>query len=154
MAILGNRIYLVRHGEAKPKSEHMGRPLTTFGREITDALGETLHQRAIQVEEIRHSEKLRAEQTAYILAAYLNPISGVHQVTGLLPNDPVEPIVDIINAENTNIMYVGHLPFLGYLAEALLEGEPVQSVIAFPTSGIMCLEYRENGWKFEWRIPD
>lgn len=154
MAILGNRIYLVRHGEARPKSEHSERPLTTRGREITDALGESLYHRAVRVDEIRHSAKLRAEQTAYILAAYLNPIAGVHEVSGLLPNDPVEPVVDIIQNEIKNIMYVGHLPFMGYLAEALLEGEPVHDVIEFPTSGIVCLEYRENGWNFEWRIPE
>lgn len=154
MAILGNRVYLVRHGEARPKTEHIDRPLTKSGRATTDALGETLYKMAVRVEEIRHSFKLRAEQTAYILAAYLEPIAGVHEVAGLLPNDPIEPVVDTINAEKTNIMYVGHLPFLGYLAEALLEGEPVHDVIEFPTSGIVCLEYKEQGWEFQWRIPE
>ena len=40
----------------------------------------------IKVDEIRHSGKRRAEQTATIFAKHLNPSRGVIAVKGLNPN--------------------------------------------------------------------
>ena len=62
------RIYLVQHGVAASKAVDPMRPLTTQGMAEITAMARFLKQAAIPLTGIRHSGKLRAEQSAGILA--------------------------------------------------------------------------------------
>lgn len=62
-----SRLYLVRHGEAKPKDEDPERGLTDVGRADVSGMAAWAAAADIQVDEIRHSGKLRAQQTASAL---------------------------------------------------------------------------------------
>jgi len=72
----------------------------------------------VRIGRVEHSDKLRARQTAEILAVRLRAAEGRVQVTGLAPNDGVEPTRVRLTEESGSLMLVGHLPHLGRLVSA------------------------------------
>jgi phosphohistidine phosphatase len=107
------------------------------------------------VRQIRHSGRLRAEQTAQILSEYLKPAMGVIAVSGLGPNDDVHPIAQITGTELANTLLAGHLPFLSRLAGLLVTGNPETRVIRFCNAGIVCLREEHGIWSVGWEMtPD
>jgi phosphohistidine phosphatase len=83
------RLYLVQHGDAVPEQDDPQRPLSAMGRRQVDAIARWLASAGVRPERTIHSGKLRAQQTAELLATALG--GGVETVAGLSPNDPVEP---------------------------------------------------------------
>ena len=126
-------VYLVRHGEAVAEEIDPARPLTEKGKAEVEATARGLWDEGARVEEIWHSGKLRAKQTAEILARVLN-ISKVIEKEGLKPNDPVTPIAELIRQTNKTILIAGHLPFLTKLASLL---QPELGVIELKSGGIV-----------------
>jgi phosphohistidine phosphatase len=64
-------VYLVQHGEAKPKEEDANRPLTSRGRREVSLVSSYVAGVGIRVVQIFHSGKLRARETAQIFAEHL-----------------------------------------------------------------------------------
>ena len=108
-------LYVVRHGKAKPKDEDPERSLTQTGRDEVIKMAAWAASVGIRVDEIRHSGKTRARQTAELFAQRLG-MPSPQSTTGLGPNDDVGPLADSLRDENRCIMLVGHLPFLERLA--------------------------------------
>src|SRR5437764_14321457 len=106
-------LYLVRHGEAKPAFEDPACPLSIAGAEAVRRMADWAARTGVTVDQIRHSGKTRAEQTAALLAERLNPAQGMIAVAGLEPNDPPVPLAEALRHEHSTLMLVGHLPFLG-----------------------------------------
>lgn len=143
-------LYLVQHGEAKPDREDPARPLTDRGRDEVARVARHAAGMGLQVAEIRHSDKLRAEQTAALLAGHLKPLRGVREVTGLAPmDDPATARAEVETAQEP-LMLVGHLPHLGRLSSSLLVGDPGKEVIQFRMGAIMCLAKAKPGWLLQW----
>ena len=117
-------LYLVRHGQAAAKVDEPGRPLTEPGAEVVEQVAVFAARAGIRVDEVRHSEKLRAKQTAEILAQSLQPPRGVNAVVGLNPEDDVHAMAETLEREDGCLMLVGHLPHLATLA-ALKVGDRV-----------------------------
>jgi len=65
-------------------------------------MAEHLASVGLTLDRIEHSDKLRARQTAEILAANLHPANGTIQVSRLAPNDDVESARARLNAETKN----------------------------------------------------
>jgi phosphohistidine phosphatase len=104
------------------------------------------------VAEIRHSEKLRAIQTAEELARALGAPARV--VSGLGPNDDISPLRREVSWSEKNLMIVGHMPFLGRIAASLLCQDESLSVVAFRKGGIVRLDRLEGRrWTLSWAIP-
>lgn len=146
-------LYLVQHGEAASETADPARPLTARGRDEVARAARAARSAAPGVAKIYHSGKLRAEQTAEILAAEVQPKSGVSRMEGLAPNDdPViakQAVLDL----SEPAMLVGHLPHLSRLAALLLTGDPARDVIAFRMGGIVCLVRGEGGvWRVRWAL--
>jgi phosphohistidine phosphatase len=150
------RIYLVQHGEAKPKEEDPERSLTARGEADVRRVAEFAERAGIQVGQIRHSGKLRAEQTADILAHALRPKHGIVSMSGLNPNDDVEPVAQAADLASEPVMFVGHLPHLARLAARLVTGHPDRDAALFRMGGIVCLErIAEGRWVVAWMVtPD
>ena len=150
------RLYLVQHGEAKPKEEDPERPLTEIGTRNVEKMAEFLGTNNLQVLAVWHSGKRRAEQTTEILEASIGAGGYLHEQEGLSPNDAVGPIVEEINGLDDDLMIVGHLPFLGKLVTALVAGSDSGDVVAFRQGGVVCLERDEEGvWRVAWMVtPD
>ena len=144
-------LYLVQHGEAKPESEDPQRPLTQQGREAVRLVAAWAARAGVKVDEIRHSGKLRAEQTAGILAERLAP-AGIHSIAGLGPNDEVRPVAEHLERETRAVMLVGHLPFLSHLASCLIIRDPDRTLVRFQMGGIVCLIREEGKWSLAWAV--
>ena len=149
------KLYLVQHGEAKIKSEDPQRPLTERGREDVARVAAFAANAGLQVGQIRHSGKRRAEETASILAEHLSPAEGVVAIPGLAPKDDVRPVAEALQGEARPVMLVGHLPFLDRLASLLVTGDAGRSVVRFRMGGIVCLVREDEKWAIGWMItPD
>lgn len=145
-------LYLVRHGEATDKGDDPARPLTAQGRRDVERMAGLAKRAGIVVNQIRHSGKRRAEETADILGEFLQPAGGVVAVSGLAPNDDVHALAELLKRESQPLMYVGHLPFFERLVSLLVIGKPDHTVVRFQKGGIVCLErYAVTGaWVVQW----
>ena len=142
-------VYLVRHGEAVPEDADPKRPLSAKGRNEVEGTARELKDEGAKVDEIWHSEKLRAKQTAQIIARDLG-VSRVIEKTGLKPDDPVEPIAEMLREASRvtpdaqrnslhprpthNVLIVGHLPFIPKLVQLL---KPELGKIKMKTGGFI-----------------
>jgi len=148
-------LFLVQHGQAKSEVEDPERSLTELGAETVRRMAAWAAQVGVKVDQIRHSGKRRAEQTAALLAERLGPAQGVIAVEGLKPNDDPRLVEEALRAEQGSLMLVGHLPFLGRLAGLLLAGNTEIGVIRFSNAGIVCLTDQEGKWSVNWVMsPD
>lgn len=146
------RLYLVQHGHAESKDVNPEQPLLDRGQQETLLMAEMAAKLDLDVQEIRHSGKARAEQTAAIFGRALSLMGNVVAVSGLNPTDDVQPVADALAREERLIMLVGHLPFLSRLVGLLVNGDPENAPVAFRNSGIVCLEREEAGWRVRWRL--
>ena len=145
-------LYLAQHGDSAPESVDPARPLTERGRQETQAVAAVAARLNLGVQQIRHSGKTRAEQTAAIFGTALFPPDGVVAVSGLAPNDDVRPVAEALERVSQPVMLVGHLPFMARLAGLLLTGDPDRAVVQFRSSGILCLACEADGWLVAWNL--
>jgi phosphohistidine phosphatase len=143
------RVYLAQHGEAKSESEDPQRSLTVRGQKEVVQVARAARRMGVRPEAVYHSGKLRARQTAEIMAQTLG--SPVSQAPGLSPLDEVRPWADSFIRERKDLMLVGHLPFLQRLASWLMIGRLDARPVLFRYGAIVCLEYNEmDGWGVRW----
>ena len=147
------RLYLVQHGEAKPKQQDPERHLTEKGlRDVRKTAG-FIRPFGLSVDAVWHSGKARAARTAEILASVITVSQGALQREGLAPNDPVGLTAKELSSFDEDVMIVGHMPFLGKLASALVAGDESADVVAFQQGGVICLERDEGGtWRLGWMV--
>jgi phosphohistidine phosphatase len=145
------KIYLIQHGSALPREKNPDRPLSTQGEAQTQRTAEYLRSRGTKVDAIWHSKKIRAVQTADIIAEAID-CKKIKARDDMNPSDPVKKISDEILASKMDIMIVGHLPFLQKLAGRLLTGLEKSDIIAFKNSGVLSLDYDEK-WKIDLLVP-
>jgi phosphohistidine phosphatase len=146
------RAYLVQHGAAESKDVHPTRPLTKGGREDVERVAAFAARMGVEVHQIRHSGKTRAEGTAAILGNALSPAAGVVAVLGLAPRDDVRPVAQMLESESRSLMLVGHLPFMARLTALLVTGDAERSVLRFHQGGIVCLEREADRWLVAWAL--
>jgi len=147
------RLYLVQHGAAKTEAEDSQRGLTDEGRLTVERMAEFLAALRLAPSRIEHSDKLRARQTAEILAARLQPPEGTKRVAGLAPNDDVGPTVSRVRMESKDLMFVGHLPHLSRLVARLLGLAADRTVVQFHMGGVVRIDRGETGiWVIEWAL--
>jgi phosphohistidine phosphatase len=138
---------LVRHGEAKTELEDPLRPLSEMGRHDVETVSSYVLRMGYQPEWIHHSGKLRAEQTAQIIAGALYMNDRVKAVSGLSPNDDIVPVAESLCAEEKSLMIVSHLPFLSRLLGLLVLADPDKELINYHSGTVVCLK-RDDAVKF------
>ena len=142
-------IYLIQHAESKSKEEDPARPLTDEGRRTIEKVGEHLARLGISFDRVFHSGKLRAQQTAEILAGSLNINEKIEAHAGLDPLDPVKPIAQWLSEDARqgvkSVAIVGHLPFLEKLASLLITGNETSGVVSFQYAGVVRLAPKAQG---------
>ena len=147
------RIYLTQHGQALPKDVDPDRPLNEQGRDDVRRLAEFLGNTGIQVGQVLHSGKTRAEQTAAILVEALLPEGQPQAHAGLGPKDPLEKVSPEIAFWSVDTLIVGHLPYLGRLTSLLLASDPELPLLAFQPGSMACLEKDAEGhWTLVWMV--
>jgi len=147
-------IYLARHGDYLNGNDDFTRGLSERGRNDIAAVANELKNKGVQVRATLHSGKLRAQQTAEILADTLMTSSVISLAEGLAPNDdPVAFELMQFPTLASETLIVGHLPFLGLLVSHLLTGDPERAPEAFAAGTVVCLEQSEDGgWSKRWAL--
>jgi phosphohistidine phosphatase len=143
-------LYLVQHGEARPEAEDAARPLTESGRRDVEAVAAAAARIGIVPRRIAHSGKLRALQTAEILASALRPPDGVHEMPALGPKDDPATARSVVESAPGALMLVGHLPHLGRLTSSLLLDDTTREIVAFRMAAIVCLSRGPEGWRLRF----
>lgn len=147
------KLLLVQHGDAVPKEENPERPLSPQGRGHVQQLAAVLGNAGLRPTRILHSGKLRAAQTADLLAARLLPDAKPEAATGLNPNDPTDEIAAQALRWNDDVALVGHLPHMAKLASRLLTGKEDAPFVAFVPGTVVCLERAgARRWTLAWMI--
>lgn len=147
------KVYLVRHGEAVSSPFDPQKPLSEQGLADIRKVASFIKPLEISVEHIWHSGKLRAAQTAENLAGAVLVEKDCSEHKDLGPNDDVTIIADELEAYDTDLMIVGHLPFVAYLTSLLVIGKNPANVVAFDAGSIACLNRSNPGqWQIEWMI--
>jgi len=143
------KIYLIQHGEAKPKEEDPERPLTEKGVQNARKVAEFLKGK-IKPACIYHSDKLRAKQTAEIFSEVLG-IDELIEETSLAPMGNIKVIIEILEKQSRDLMIVGHLPHLSKLSSFLLSGDENAQILKFQMAGVFALEKGE-GWMVSFAV--
>lgn len=147
------RLYLVRHGEANPKEEDPERHLTPAGAAEVRKVAAFLKALDLEVGEVWYSTKTRARETAELVAKVIKPKPLLRERQDLAPNDPIAYVEKEVTYAEEDLMIVGHMPFLGKLAAALLTGEDHAEMIALAQAGVTCIErLQERHWAVRWMI--
>jgi len=141
------RVYLVRHGESLSSDIDPNQPLSATGREETESVATHLREYGVEIDEIIHSVKARAKETAEILGRTLAPDVTLIEREGMKPMDPIEPLLEEIQTFDRNVMLVGHLPFMESLLVALENGKEQHPPVNFCGSCVVILEGEGGNWK-------
>ena len=112
------QLLLIRHAIAEDGAEDDARALTEKGRKRFEEVVRGLDALDLRLDLVLHSPKLRAVQTAELLAPL---VDGEVQVTGLLAEAPGQALLKHLRGEAVAV--VGHQPWLGELLGLLLTGE-------------------------------
>ncbi len=146
-------LYLVQHAEAHPKEADQSRSLSEKGISDITRVAEYAGQISVSVHQIIHSGKMRAFQTAQVLADHVIVDMEVLESDGLLPIDDPVNWYDRIAKMNNDIMLVGHLPYLAKLTGLLICGSKDKSAVNFENSCIVCMKRSDEGiWAIEWIV--
>ena len=146
----GVKVILARHGEATSTMDNPERPLTITGRRHAEEAASRLERSGYGVEEIRHSDKLRARQTAKIFGNRLGvPPSRVRQSQGLRSLDDPANVAVEVEASERSVMLVGHLPFLTRFVSLLLTGDTDKLSFRFTDAGVVVLGRARGAWQVE-----
>lgn len=147
-------LYLVQHAESKPKEEDPQRSLSDKGRtEVEKVVAFVAEHITLKLDRILHSGKTRAQQTAEVLARYLNPPEGVSVAEGLEPLADPSIWANRLAEEKEDLMLVGHMPHLDKIAAKLICGDEARRVVMFQNAGIVCLIRDDSGvWSLYWMV--
>lgn len=150
------KLYLMQHGHALSKEENPGRPLSERGRPDVQKTAHFLKKSGVYFPDLWHSTKMRAKQTAEIIAAALDPRPSVQEKPGLEPQDPVHAMAASLADHQRDLCIVGHLPQLDKLSSQLVCGRESAQVVQFQPGGIVCLQKSpEEKWSVNWMmIPE
>jgi len=146
------KLYLMQHGEAVPKAQNPERPLSEQGRRDVMAMADFLCGAAIKPKHVVHSGKLRARETAEIVASQL-AAAETTAMKGMAPKDEVMPFADTVAAWTQDTIVTGHLPFLAKAACLMLTGDEGHASIRFTPGSVLCLEREADGpWQLGWML--
>lgn len=146
-------LYLVQHGLSLPKEQDPEQGLSEPGIREVQRIAEVARGYQISVSGIHHSGKKRAYQTAEIFAEALAPKDGIQEINGLNPMDNVATLAPYLNSD-TNLMLVGHLPFMEKLVSLLTAGNSERRIFKFQNSGIVCMDQDRgnSAWYIKWTL--
>lgn len=150
------KLFLVQHGQQKPESQDPSEPLSDKGIEDVSKVAKFAQKAGVTVDEIFHSVKTRAKETAEIYAKYLHTTHEIEEKEGLKPMDDITFWLDTLEYYEGDLMLVGHLPFMERLASFLLAHSQDEETVKFQQGGLVCLEKdTDDVWHLLYAItPD
>ncbi|MEO8402723.1 MAG: phosphohistidine phosphatase SixA [Gammaproteobacteria bacterium] len=144
------KLYLARHGEYQTENLNS---LTPLGKQHIMRMASFLKPLNIKLSTIFHSGKLRAQQTAELLADAFHCDGQPVARNGIDPTDEIPAIYDEISHWDEDTLLVGHLPFMGKLTSKLITGDENHDIVMFYPGTLVCLEKTGSGyWSIDWVI--
>ncbi len=141
------KLYLMRHGQAASPQVDPQRGLTSAGRHEVEQLARRLQARGIHFEQVFHSEKARAQQTAEIMSGILAPEVTPRVHKGMRPDDDPSLLWPEIESWQQDTLIASHLPFVPNLL-ITLTGQPPG--VAMVPGTIICLQKDSDDWRIAW----
>jgi phosphohistidine phosphatase len=145
------QIYLLRHGQATSEQVDARRPLSQDGEQEVSLIANFLIKNN-NIQEILHSSKLRAQQTAEIIHKIACPKAHIREYAGLLPNDAPEEVLVYLDALSNDTLLVSHLPYLGNLCSLLTTNDLSLLEVKITTATLVCLEKQREKWGIVWIV--
>ena len=139
------RLYLVQHGDALTKDVDPKRPLSPQGQADIMRLATWLVDDSVVVSRILHSGKMRARQTAELLAPVLKRGSEISPADGLGPNDPPDAFLRRLDPIDEDTLIASHLPFVARVVAQAVTGSPDQSLLEFRPGSLAVIERDSDG---------
>ena len=147
------RVYIVRHGHAADATNDSARPLSVRGRDEVTRLGQFALRAQVKVAQVWHSPKLRAKETAELLARTAQLGAPLIERTGLLPeDDPNDVLAELDRLKlrgNTIVLFWGdhgyHLGEFGKWSKhgSLYEvGTRVPLIVSAPDASAYVVQFR------------
>ena len=147
-------LYILQHGEAVPKEIDPERPLSEHGNRDIRHLALHMQNMDVQLGNLFHSGKLRAEQSARLVAETLSPEILPVKAEGLNPNDDPTVIIEDIEQMDENILIASHMPYVSRLCSTLLTGTTEAEFASVPGT-LFCLEKADGKWRLACMLrPD
>lgn len=149
------KLYLMRHGEAAFKGDDPKQGLTSQGKLAIERLAKKLADRRVHqttkqemnIEQVFHSEKTRAQQTAEIMTNIIAPEVTPLCRENLKPNDHPEKLLTELETWTRDTLITSHLPFIPGLLALLTKDQPV---VSFDPGTIVCLIKEGANWRLDW----
>jgi len=150
------KLYLVQHGLAVKKDVDPGRPLDPQGEQEVQRIADFFMKSGARVHRVLHSGKIRAHQTAEILAEAVLHNGEVEAIIGINPEDSVQKFSTIVQKLKYDTMIVGHLPFMAHMVSYLICGKEDLSIVAYSPGTVVCLQQDPGQhWQIQWMLrPD
>lgn len=150
------KLYVARHGDYFMDTTQQLDVLTENGINEMTVLANFLNPLNLQVSNILHSEKFRAQQSAEILAKGFHCEQAIQLQAGLNPNDDAKAFANEIAHWDVDVLIVSHLPFVGRLISELVTHNENNTMIDFKPGTLVCLEQLEHTrWIINWVLtPD
>ncbi len=147
---------MLRHAHAGNPDEWTGddakRPLSTKGRRQAERLGRFLAARSFTVEAIVTSPKLRALQTAEIVAPHIGArYESDHRLAGPLDIALLQRVV--LDTGSSKVMLVGHDPDFSDLCADLIGASSLPLKKGALARLDTPLPLRPNGAILRWLVP-
>lgn len=147
-------LYILQHGDAVPKDVDPERPLSEQGRRDIHILALHMNNMRVQLGHVFHSGKLRARESAELIAEALSPGLEPVQADGLGPNDDPAAIIEDLEQIKQNLLIASHMPFVSRLCSTLLTGTAAAEFASRPGT-LFCLEKSDDRWRLAWMLrPD
>ena len=129
------------------------RGLSESGKQDVANVAAVLAKGSVQVDQIIHSGKKRAWETADLFRVCLIGDGHFDERDGIAPLDPVLDVAEEIQNLSNDTMFVGHLPFMGKLVAHLIAGNENIGVVSFTSGTVVCLERDSNDiWSVAWVV--
>ena len=141
------KLYLMRHGQAASPDVDPRQGLSSEGRSEIEQLAQRLQNQGVRFQQVFHSEKDRARQTAEIVTAITSPGVSPQQRSGLKPNDDPRPLSGEIEHWQDDTLLVSHLPFVPNLLGLLIADAVSMAMIP---GTLICLNNETGSWHIEW----
>jgi len=142
-------LLLVRHGQAAEAATDDARKLTSLGVRQAETVGGLLNTLQWSGSEVWHSTKVRARETAENMAKSSGLSLNLQERSGLRPEDDVIECATAFEGITTNLIVVGHNPFMDGLGGYLSTGDRFHVEHFFSTGSALHLKRVHAG---EWKV--
>lgn len=135
-------LYLMQHGVSLPKEAAPDEPLSPIGLEQVEKTAIAAAELGISFDTIIASPKLRAQETAEIMASATGyPVSNILTSTEVKAMTPAQQTIAMVDTlvDARSVLITGHMPNLSKVASLLITGDDRQR-IAVQNSGLLCIE--------------